>query len=255
VPPVSLESAAFGDAVHTWPLPSAMSPSELWWRAVAEGGQGRYASAHADLARLRRTGQLASLAHSTTGSLVRQLGRHAAARHWDGLALRLAGGDVEARSDALVGLAADALGLGRFGASSVLLDSARRLDGGPGRLAVRLRWVSAELAMARGDGAQAVRWAREGIERCVGVSPRHRIKSDIVLAAALCTAGQLDEARAVADPALTATGDWGLIPLRWAVAGLLVGIGSDARAPAEVSGIRDSAAALIERRGGRFAAG
>ena len=35
-----------------WPLPDAVSPTELWLRAVAAGGQGRYASARADLAAL-----------------------------------------------------------------------------------------------------------------------------------------------------------------------------------------------------------
>lgn len=250
-----LEAAAFGDAVQTWPLPGARYPRELWLRAVAAGGQGHYAGAHADLARLRRTHQLASLAHSTTGSLLRQLGWHRRARHWDGLALRLAGDDTDARADALVGLAADALGTGRFALSAALLSSAGRLEGASPRHAVRLAWVGAELAMAQGDGARAVQRAREGVERGVAVSPRHRVKSQIVLAAALCTDGRLEEARAVADPALAETGQWGLVPLRWAVAGLLAGIGSRAHPPAEVRGIREQAAELIERRGGRFAGG
>jgi hypothetical protein len=57
----------------------------------------------------------------------------------------------------------------------------------------------------------------------------------------------------VADVALTETGECGLIPLRWAVASLLAGIGSDIHTSTELTGIRDSAAAVIERRGGRFA--
>ena len=59
------------------------------------------------------------------------------------------------------------------------------------------------------------------------VSVRHRVKSDVVLAAALCSAGRVDESRALADDGLNATERYGLIPLRWALASLLAGIGSD----------------------------
>ncbi|KEG31865.1 hypothetical protein EN20_06585 [Mycobacterium tuberculosis] len=50
-------------------------------------------------------------------SLLRQLGWHTLARGWDGRALALAGADREAGADALIGLAADALGVGRFAAA------------------------------------------------------------------------------------------------------------------------------------------
>jgi hypothetical protein len=255
----ALEAAAFGDSVQRWPLPAATTPTEMWWRAVAAGGQGRYAAAHADLARLRRTvppdSALSSLAHSTTASLWRQLGWHGRARRWDGLALRWAGGHLEARADAMVGLAADALGMGRFGISAAALDAAGRLSPGSARHEVRLEWVSAELAMARGDGARAVRHARAGVAlaEASAVSPRHRTKSHIVLAAALCTNADLDHARTVADAALADTDRWGLLPLRWAVASLLAGIGSDAHPEAQIRAIRAEAAALIEHRGGLFA--
>ena len=86
-----LTNAAFGDAPGRWPLPAADNPDELWLRAVVAGGQGRYASAYADLALLRRAdrvGRLVSLAHSTHASFLRQLGWHEKARGWDGRALR-----------------------------------------------------------------------------------------------------------------------------------------------------------------------
>ena len=86
-----------------------------------------------DLATLRRSvpaGRLASLAHSTQGSFLRQLGWHTLARGWDGRALALAGADAEAAADALIGLAADALGVGRFAASATLLRRAERGVGG-----------------------------------------------------------------------------------------------------------------------------
>ena len=111
-------------------------------------------------------GPLASLAHSTHGSFLRQLGWHTLARGWDGRAFALAGDDPEARADALIGLAADALGVGRFAAAATLLTRAdAALDGAEltpltaDRLAVRRGWVGAELAMASGDGSTAVRRA------------------------------------------------------------------------------------------------
>ena len=153
----TLASAAFGADPGRWPLLDAGTPLEQWWRAVAAGGQGRYGSAQGELAALRRTaGPLASLAHSTQGSLLRQLGWHEEARRWDGRAVLLAGDDAEARVDALVGLAADALGVGRFAVSAKLLERARgtlaAATDPPHRLAVRVEWVGAELAMATGDG-------------------------------------------------------------------------------------------------------
>ena len=72
-----LAAAAFGDRPGSWPLPTASTPRQLWLRAVAAGGQGRYGSAYRDLADLRRAGsagRLVSLAHSTQASFLRQLG-------------------------------------------------------------------------------------------------------------------------------------------------------------------------------------
>ena len=255
----SLTSAAFGDSPAVWPLPTATTPEQSWLRAVAAGGQGFYGRAFSDLADLRRSADapLASLACSTQGSLLRQLGWHRVARGWDGRALLLAGDDPQARVDALVGLAADALGVGRFAVSARLLETAGSALGAgtepPGRLAVRVSWVSAELAMATGDGHAAVGHARRAVDlAAAGVSVRHRVKSDVVLAAALCSAGRVDESRALADDGLDATERSGLIPLRWALASLLAGIGSSRLPPPEVEAIRVAAAKVVERRGGHW---
>ena len=258
----TLASAAFGDEPGQWPLPAASTPYEHWLRAVAAGGQGHYAVAHSELADVCRAdaGPLASLAHSTRGSLLRQLGWHDVARGWDGRALLLAGDDVEARVDALVGLAADALGTGRFAASAALLDTARgaltAACDPPPRLAIRLQWVAAELAMATGYGAVALRHAEQGV--AVAAAPaipeRHRVKSEVVLAAAHCCAGQLDTARVRAESALDRTGTHGLIPLRWALASLLASIGSTAFSGEQILAIRDESADLVRRRGGRWCA-
>jgi hypothetical protein len=261
----TLAAAAFGNQPQLWPLPAATTPNQLWLRAVAAGGQGRYANAYRDLAELRRgvgagrlVAPLVSLAHSTHGSFLRQLGWHALARRWDGRALALAGPDPEARADALIGLAADALGVGRFAAAATLLS---RADGElvsasvPDRLPVRHRWVGAELAMATGDGPTAVRHATEAVRlaQAMGVaSARHGVKSEVVLAAALCSAGALDHARTVAEAALDAADRLGLIPLRWALASLLIDITSVTISARELSEIRDISAGQVRRAGGTW---
>ncbi len=254
---IVLANAAFGDDPRRWPLPPASTPHELWLHAVAAGGQGRYGSAMADLAGLlRRDDPVASLAHSTHASFLRQLGWHDRARRWDGRAMALAGSDEEAGADALIGLAADALGVGRFAASAAALRRAGELFTGslPPRLPVRLAWVSAELAMARGDGQMAVGHARRAVELAAGFgSARHAVKSEVILAAALCSGGEIDAARRAADAALADAERLGIIPLCWALACLLADIGSARHSAAEVLRIRNECAATVRRRGGDLA--
>ncbi|UXA08086.1 hypothetical protein KXD96_08300 [Mycobacterium sp. SMC-2] len=253
-----LAAAAFGDEPGMWPLPTAVTPEQLWLRAVAAGGQGRYGSAYRDLATLRRSapaGRLVSLAHSTQGSFLRQLGWHTLARGWDGRALAVSGADPEARADALIGLAADALGVGRFALATTLLsraDSVLAAGPVPDRLPVRRGWVAAELAMAQGDGEIAVRHANDAAELAgamVVPSARHAVKSEVVLAAALCGAGSVERAGAVAEAALEATGRLGLVPLRWALACLLIDLGSVTFSPQQLREIRDVCAGQVRRAG------
>jgi hypothetical protein len=252
---MSMTDAAFGEDPGRWPLPAAESSDERWLRAVAAGGQGRYASADTDLAEVRRThrvGRLASVAHSTQASFFRQLGWHEKARGWDGRALAVADGDPEARVDALIGLAADALGVGRFAASADALARAESLlDDGLHRLAVRFAWVSAELAMATADGGSAVAFAQRAVE-LAGVlgSVRHRVKSDVVLAAAWCSDGRLDRSRELADATLDASQRLGLVPLSWALACLLGDIGSGTKSARQIVEVRDDSADTVRRRGG-----
>ena len=258
-----LTGAAFGPTPGRWPLPDAVTDTDFWLRAVAAGGQGRYSSARADLGELlrRRPGaQLASLALSTRASFTRQQGWHAVARGDDGAALALLDDPTphpEAEVDALAGLAADALGAGRLAAAAALLARATDCHGrapqpAP-RLAIRLAWVAAELAMAAGDPAAACAHARRGVDlAAAGVLRRHQVKSDVVLAAALCSAGDLLASRRVADAALADTEALGLVPLRWALACLLAEVGSGSLSPAAVAEIRDRSATFIARHGGRL---
>jgi ATP/maltotriose-dependent transcriptional regulator MalT len=256
----SLADVAFGPDPGRWPLPAARSPEQLWLRAVSAGGQGRYATARADLTELTRaqpSGRWRSLALSAHASFLRQLGWHGRAHDADGPAWLASAGDPEAGVDALSGLAADALGVGRLAASAVLLARAEELArlGVPDRQSVRLAWVHAELAMAGGDGAAAVRHARRAVELAAQLRPaaqRHRVKSDTVLAAALCCAGDLDASRAVADHALADADTHGLVPLRWALACLLSDIGSQVHSAAAITEVRDRSAQVVTRRGGQW---
>lgn len=302
--PVSVLSA-FADAAFgtrsdrsAAELPEPADPLDMWWRAVALGGAGHYAAARTALHRLSAATTdpvLLSLAASTQGSLLRQLGRHQRAAGYDGRAAALVlpavstavpqrphpgpaepvvpapGGygdrpdPLEAAADALIGLAADALGVGRTALSARLLDRCTALldrpasdSGGAGtgrpgrpRARVRLHWVRAETALADGLGAAALTEAEAALtlaER--GPSVRHHIKSRLLVAAAASAAGQPDRARALADRIDEECRAAGLVPLRWACAMLRGGL-------AATSGDRDTATsdaaacrALISRRGG-----
>lgn len=250
------EAAAFGDEPGCWPLPAATTPRERWLRAVAAGGQGRYGIATAELAAVTRemaAGPIASMAHSTHASFIRQLGGHVQARHWDGRAMALAADDPEAQVDALLGLAADALGVCRFAASAALLDRARvPLERATAaRLPLRWQWVSAELAMACADGAAAVWHAECAVELAAGYpSERHRVKTQVVYAAALCSAGRVGEARVVAEDAYAATDTLRLTPLRWALASLLADIADDPGQARRLISARNVCAEQIRRAGG-----
>ena len=254
-----LAAVAFGDRAGRWPLPAAITPHQQWLRAVGAGGQGRYGAAYADLAALRGaapSNRLSSLAHSAHASFLRQLGWHSLARGWDGRAWALAGDDPEAAGDALTGLAADALGVGRLAAAAALLQRADPFVAqAPPRLAVRKAWVAAELAMFGGHGGVAVRNAEVAVELAATRlgSARHQAKSQVVLAAALCSSDALERARDVADAALELTGQLGLVPLRWAVACLLVDLGTEtATRIAELRDLRDDCARRIEHCGGAW---
>ncbi|MEV3962654.1 hypothetical protein AB0M34_17420 [Nocardia sp. NPDC050193] len=312
----SVADAAFG----AWTgrtaaeLPEPADPLEMWWRAVALGGAGHYAAARTALRRLSGATVdpvLLSLAASTQGSLLRQLGWHQRAAEYDGRAAALvlpaaatlpvgpppttpaAGrgsapespaayparaaarlGDysrrpdsIDAVADALIGLAADALGVGRTALSGRLLDRCAALlerpapeygasgAGAPerARTRVRLHWVRAETALADGLGAPALAAAEAALTLAEqGPSVRHRIKSRLLVAAAASATGQTARALALADRIDEQCRVSGAVPLRWACAmlrgGLAAGPGDRDTAVADAAACR----ALISGRGGRF---
>jgi hypothetical protein len=217
-----LRDIAFG-ATPGAPVPGARTPRDRWLAGVALGGQGRYAAATAVLAPLIRTADpaTAALAASTLASHRRQLGGHAAARRLDGRAHLLLAEDDEIRSDVLLGLAADALGLGLTRQAHVLLDRAAGLTGW--RHAIRHDWVTAEVLLAEGRAAEAVAPAARAAERAAAcASVRHRVKADLVLGAALATASARSQRPiSLLQNVVRTAQDHGLSPLVWPSALLL----------------------------------
>ncbi|MET9027723.1 hypothetical protein ABZW96_19205 [Nocardia sp. NPDC004168] len=268
-----LAEAAFGAAPGraAADLPSASDALGRWYRAVALGGQGRYAAARAELRRVCNHSNdpvLLSLAGSTEGSFLRQLGWHERAAAFDGRAAALiltAGAGAEPDSaeefggyrpsradaicDALTGLAADALGTGRLALADRLLrrsaSAAQQYRAG-WRPAIRLRWVSAETALAAGDFEVAAAHAAAALELAErSPSVRHRVKSRLLVAAADVALDARGRSGVSAEDVAEQCREHGLLPLRWACAMLRAGSGArDAAAEAA------ECAAAIARSGG-----
>jgi hypothetical protein len=225
-----LRRAAFGDSPTVPPVVPG-SPRAKLLTAIVLGAQGRYAAAATLLDELSRERDvlLASLALSTFASHRRQLGGHRAAMAPDGAALRLVAGlsgdedpdgiDVEgARADALLGLAADNLGVGRLPVARRLL---ARVAPRSWRSKVRAGWVTAEIALADGDASAAVAPAETALELATAAGAlRHVTKSQLVLAAALGATGEVERAVHLIDEALGVSDKFLLRSLSWP-AGLL----------------------------------
>lgn len=217
-------AAAFGAAPDTPVRVAEGAPAvDRWLAAVVLGGQGRYAAAATLLADTRDAApKIVAHMAVTRASHLRQLGGHLLARRHDARALRLVaaaqpdepdehGTDAAAaRMDAVVGLAADALGTGA-------LDTAERLLAVAGehpswRPSTRACWVRAELALVRGRPADALPPAELAV-RLSACSARHHLKSRIIAAVARGvdggdTVAELDAAAAEAERL-------GLLPLVW----------------------------------------
>ncbi len=211
------------------------------------GARGRYAAAAALLEPLRRAADpvTASLAGSTLASHRRQLGGHTAARKLDGQALLAVGltatdtraqttGNTQlsprsaepsdygldlagARADALLGLAADNLALGRTSAARRLAVRAAQADR-RWRATVRGGWVAAETELADGQPEAAIAPAQLAYDTAVSRgAARHVVKSGIVLGVALHAAGR-PGARELVIAAFEAAEKQGLDSLGWVAA-------------------------------------
>ncbi|WP_199441805.1 hypothetical protein [Umezawaea beigongshangensis] len=214
-----LRRAAFGDRPGADVRPAVLSevPRERWLAAVVLGARGHYAAAATVLTALVRGADpvIASLAGSALASHRRQLGAHAAARRLDAAALARLGdagrtdapddphgiGARGARTDALTGLAADALGAGRP-------DVARRVhaaavaSAAPGdwRAEVRLGWVAAEIDLATGAAEAAAGHAERAAATARDVGAvRHVLKSEVVAAVASLVTGTAEVRKTAVD--------------------------------------------------------
>jgi hypothetical protein len=126
----------------------------------------------------------------TLGSVLRQTGKHRAAGPYDRAALAAARTDAE-RAHALIGLAADAIGLGRAAACARRLAEAAALaPAGDWRVQVRLDWVRTEHALATRRSRAALAPARRAL-RCARNEDavRHVAKSHLFLGVALAMSG------------------------------------------------------------------
>ncbi len=217
----TFEDAAFGRRPDLLISAVPDEPRARWLAAVVLGGQGHYARAASLLSTVvGRPDDLGALAAATLASHRRQLGGHAAARALDARAVAAATGD-EARCDALLGLAADAIGAGR-------LDEARRdRDRAPGstwRSRVRVAWVSAEIELSAGRADLARPYAERAMAEAEGT--RHRIKSVIILGAALAGADP-GMARKLVTQARDDATDLDLLSLVWPASLLLADVDPD----------------------------
>jgi len=151
-----------------------------WLRAVALGAHGRYGAAHQVLATIGSESPWASLADSTAASLLRQIGRHADAHGRDIVALERARATTD-HFEALLGLAADAVGLGDYSAAEARWDEAcawARSGTDSWRHAIRLGWVEAEIALLDDRPRDAADAAARTVSLSVRAgAERHRAKS------------------------------------------------------------------------------
>ncbi|MCP2260177.1 hypothetical protein LX15_003890 [Streptoalloteichus tenebrarius] len=262
-----LRRAAFGDRpdADVWADARSADPRRRWLAAVALGGQGWYAAAATALSGLLAHPDpvLAAMVGVTLASHRRQLGAHAAARTLDGQALRrmaeenwrtVARHSVEfpeinsddARVDALVGLAADAVGLGRVDEARRLHAAAGAVDHVSSRCAIRRDWVGAEIALAGGNPHAAIACAeRAAVRASECPSIRHQAKSHLVLGVAMATAGDAGGAELL-ERALDQALRHGLLPLVWPSALVLAGL--PGRDPARFTPFARGALQTVLRR-------
>jgi hypothetical protein len=152
-----------------------------------------------------------------------------------------------ARADALLGLAADNLALGRPAVARRLIATAEGEVLG-WRARVRSGWVRAEVELVSGDAVAAVPPAEHAAQLAgARTAVRHGVKSDLVLAAALAATGDpADRRRAtgLATAASATAREHGLRSLTWP-AGLIAADLDPAKAQFYRSQVTDELYALL----------
>ena len=192
-----------------------------WLRGVALGAHGRYEAAYQALATIGPDSPWGSLAYSTSASLLRQIGRHADAQVRDTLALDRARTATD-RFDALLGLSADAVGLGDPSLVAARWDEAAAEVGSvgdPWRQTIRLGWVEAELALLDDRPGDAAAAAARSVSLSVQAgAERHRAKSLLFEGVARAVCGDVPAAVLLLRRSLSLSERLGAWPLVWPAA-------------------------------------
>jgi tetratricopeptide (TPR) repeat protein len=236
------------------------STAALWLLGVSLGACGRYGTAMTTLTPVLDTGETApggsarlfgALAGASLGSIRRQLGRHAEAREADERGLALTDGTGEAAFTCLLGLAADAVGLGDAPTAHGHADTAEKLL--PDRATewwrqrVRFDWVRAEIALLDEDPETAIEHAESAVERAERArAPRHVAKSLLFQGVAQIQNADLAGAAALRRSATLAEG-LGALPLVWpsrAVLGALLADTDPAESAASLAAARSAVLAI-----------
>ena len=196
---------------------SRRSEEAAWVHAYIAAARGEFARARAQaspLATGARTRSIRVAAGLTLASVLRQKGKHRAARPYDRAALAAARTDAE-RAHALIGLAADAIGLGRAAVCAArLAEAAAVAPAGDWRVQVRLDWVRTEHALATGRPRAALPPARRALRRARREDAvRHVAKSHLFLGAALAESGDRGAALREMNAALRRARACGAAPL------------------------------------------
>ncbi len=223
----------------------AEATAAVWLLGVCLASAGRYGAASAVLEPLAISLPpeperliFSSLAASSMASISRQLGRHSEGRVRDEVALDLAGEAPEARFDALLGLAADAVGLGEDNEAAFRLGEAADLvTVRPDwwRQRVRVDWVAAEIALLRDQPADAVQRAAGAVALAENSgAPRHVAKGLLFQGVAEVQVGELDGAAATLRRAAGLAESLGTLPLVWPARAVLGALLSDV-APTEAA--------------------
>ena len=160
-------------------------------------------------------------AHCLAGSIYRQIGDfHAAAAH-DEASLESTG---SVRCEALLGCAADSVGLGEVEAAATYLAAGHELwQPSWWREGIRLAWVTAEVGLLGGDPGQTLPGLRAALTTAqLHRAPRHVAKTQLFLGVVLRTAAPEDadadeESTHLLAAAAAGAEQLGAWPLVWAI--------------------------------------
>jgi len=183
-------TAAAGEIDRAEPfLEPAGRATARWLRSYLAAARGDFREAERGARLLLRRHAIGPAADArpaiTLGSVLRQTNRHAEAREVERAALRRTPAG-EARTHLLIGLAADAVGLGDLRAVDAALDRVGRRPSGGWRAGVRLDWVRCERELLAGHPEAAAGRGRRALERSRRAgAKRHEAKSLLFLGAAL----------------------------------------------------------------------